>query len=136
MKVIRLFIYLILVLVGAFVLFLIYASVDDYKPVQVELQRDNDQVPALSDSSDLKLVNWNLGYAGLDASMDFFYDGGQQMRPSEEGVINNMKGIVNLLNLFVKVKLALLQISKYLFLFSFFYCPLICCPNCFVISVK
>jgi len=109
MKIIRPFLYLILIMVGAFVLFLIYASIDNYKPVQVELQHDNNQVPALSDSSDLKLVIWNIGYAGLDASMDFFYDGGEQMRPSEEGVINNMKGIVKTLSHYESCDFILLQ---------------------------
>ena len=109
MRVLRPFLYLILVLVGAFILFLIYASADDFKPVQVDLQLDNDQVPVLSDSSDLKLVNWNIGYAGLDASMDFFYDGGNQMRPSEEGVINNLKGIVKILAPYAGYDFILLQ---------------------------
>ena len=109
MKIIRPFLYLILIMVGAFVLFLIYASIDNYKPVQVELQHDNNQAPALPDSSDLKLVIWNIGYAGLDASMDFFYDGGEQMRPSEEGVINNMKGIVKTLSPYESYDFILLQ---------------------------
>lgn len=109
MKIIRPFLYLILILVGAFVLFLIFATVDDYNPVQVELQHDNDQAPALADSSDLKLVIWNIGYAGLDASMDFFYDGGDQMRPSKEGVINNMKGVVRILAPYEDYDFILLQ---------------------------
>ncbi len=34
---------------------------------------------------------WNIGYCGLDASMDFFYDGGEQVRPSEEKVKENLE---------------------------------------------
>ncbi len=109
MKIIRPFLYLIIILVGAFVLFLLYASIDDYKPVQVELQYDDDQSSALADSIDLKLLIWNIGYAGLDASMDFFYDGGRQMRPSEEGVINNMKGVVRILAPYEAYDFILLQ---------------------------
>ena len=97
MRVIRPLLYLIIILVGAFLIFLVYATVDDYKPVDVDLQYDNNQASVISDSAELKLLIWNIGYAGLDASMDFFYDGGDQMRPSEEGVINNMKGIVKIL---------------------------------------
>jgi len=97
MRVIRPLLYLIIILVGAFLIFLVYATVDDYKPVDVDLQYDNNQASVISDSTELKLLIWNIGYAGLDASMDFFYDGGDQMRPSEEGVINNMKGVVKIL---------------------------------------
>ena len=97
MRVIRPLLYLIIILVGAFLIFLVYATVDDYKPVDVDLQYDNNQASVISDSAELKLLIWNIGYAGLDASMDFFYDGGDQMRPSEEGVINNMKGVVKIL---------------------------------------
>lgn len=109
MRVIRPFLYLLLILVVAFAIFLIYATVDDYKPATVELQHDNNQAPVLSDSSDLQLLIWNIGYAGLDASMDFFYDGGKQMRPSEEGVINNLKGIVKNLSPYAEYDFLLLQ---------------------------
>ncbi len=97
MKIIRPILYLILVLIIAFGVFLIYASLDDYKPVQAELQHDNSQASKLSDSSVLNLLIWNIGYAGLDASMDFFYDGGEKIRPTREGVIDNLKGIVKTL---------------------------------------
>jgi endonuclease/exonuclease/phosphatase family metal-dependent hydrolase len=30
----------------------------------------------------LTLVTWNIGYAGLGREMDFFYDGGKQVRPA------------------------------------------------------
>lgn len=109
MKIIRPILYVILILVGAFIVFLIYASFDDYKPVQVALYYDNDQVPSLPDSSGLDLLIWNIGYAGLDASMDFFYDGGEKMRPTEEGVINNLKGIVTTLAPYGNYDFILLQ---------------------------
>ena len=28
------------------------------------------------------VVTWNIGYAGLDREMDFFYDGGTRVRPA------------------------------------------------------
>jgi endonuclease/exonuclease/phosphatase family metal-dependent hydrolase len=85
--------YLLLMLAGAFILFLIYAWLDDYRPEEKILIAEDDRAPALPDSSTFSLLIWNIGYAGLDASMDFFYDGGRQMRPPEEGVIANLKGI-------------------------------------------
>lgn len=94
MKVIRLIIYLLLILAGVFLIFLAYATVDDYQPDFTETKYIDIQAPALTDTAEINLLIWNIGYAGLDASMDFFYDGGQQMRPPREGVINNLEGIL------------------------------------------
>jgi len=109
MKVIRPLLYLILILVGAFLVFLSYATIDDYKPAPKELQHADNLVSNIPDTSRLNLLIWNVGYAGLDASMDFFYDGGDQMRPPEEGVINNMKGVVNTLTPYLDYDFILLQ---------------------------
>ncbi len=93
MKIIRPFLYLLLILVGAFSLFLLYATIDDYRPDEVSIQPIEYEADIISDSLQIKLLIWNIGYAGLDASMDFFYDGGEQMRPNKEGVERNMEGI-------------------------------------------
>jgi len=97
MKIIRPVLILLLILVGAFLVFLLYATIDDYKPEEVSFQSIDCEPDILNDSLDIKLLIWNIGYAGLDASMDFFYDGGKQMRPDREGVLKNMKGIKNTL---------------------------------------
>jgi endonuclease/exonuclease/phosphatase family metal-dependent hydrolase len=109
MRIFRPILYLIIILLGSFLLFLIYIRVEDYRPPDQVTVSENDQAPELSDSSTLNLVIWNIGYAGLDASMDFFYDGGRQMRPAEEGVIRNMKGIVENLTPFTEYDVVLLQ---------------------------
>jgi endonuclease/exonuclease/phosphatase family metal-dependent hydrolase len=109
MKLIRLFAILVGILAGAFVLFLVYATLDDYKPVNIDLQVDEDQVTSISDSASINLLIWNIGFAGLDASMDFFYDGGDQVRPSKEGVIRNMKGIIETLAPYLEYDFILLQ---------------------------
>ena len=109
MKVIRPLIYLILFFAGAFIIFLIFATLDDYRPEPVEPQQADRQVPAFTDSASLSLLIWNIGYAGLDASMDFFYDGGKQMRPPREGVIRNLKGILENLAPFQEYDFVLLQ---------------------------
>jgi len=109
MRILRPLLYLITVLLGTLILFLVYVRVEDYRPPDLVTISEDDQAPALSDSSTLKLVTWNIGYGGLDASMDFFYDGGRQTRPSEEKVISNMKGIVEKLSPFREYDLVLLQ---------------------------
>jgi endonuclease/exonuclease/phosphatase family metal-dependent hydrolase len=109
MHILRPLLYLLAILTGAFLLFLIYAQVEDYRPDETVVVAEAEQVPELSDSASLKLLIWNIGYAGLDASMDFFYDGGKQMRPSEEGVISNVQGIVAALSQFGDSDIMLLQ---------------------------
>ena len=82
---------------------------DNYKPEEkIQLYTGNTPAP-LPDSSIFDLLIWNIGYAGLDASMDFFYDGGEQMRPSEKGVSNNLQGIRNTLKPFNAYDFVLLQ---------------------------
>ena len=109
MKVIRPLLYAILTLVGVFLLFLLYATLDDYKPDEVIVQETGCEPDQLADSLEIDLVIWNIGYAGLDASMDFFYDGGKQMRPGREGVMRNLEGIGNTLELFRGFDFILLQ---------------------------
>lgn len=41
----------------------------------------------------LTLLNWNIGFGGLGKEMDFFYDGGTQMRSPRELVQKNIDGI-------------------------------------------
>ena len=87
-----------LILAGVFLIFLAYATLDDYQPGFVESRHTDQLVPSLPDTAVVDLLIWNIGYAGLDASMDFFYDGGKQMRPSREGVVLNLKGILETLS--------------------------------------
>ena len=109
MKIIRPLLYIILTLVGAFLLFLLYATIDDYKPDEFIVQSIECEPHIISDSLQIELLIWNIGYAGLDASMDFFYDGGEQMRPSKEGVISNMDGITSTLAPYIGFDFILLQ---------------------------
>jgi endonuclease/exonuclease/phosphatase family metal-dependent hydrolase len=109
MKIIRPLLYLLLILVGAFLLFLLYATLDDYRPAKVSEQSVDSESDILSDSMQLQLLIWNIGYAGLDASMDFFYDGGEQMRPDKEGLIRNMEGITSTLAPYMDFDFIMLQ---------------------------
>jgi len=109
MKILRPLLYLIFTLVGAFLLFLLYATIDDYKPDEVTVQSAECEPDIISDSLRIELLIWNIGYAGLDASMDFFYDGGEQMRPSKEGVISNMEGITSTLAPYIGFDFIMLQ---------------------------
>jgi endonuclease/exonuclease/phosphatase family metal-dependent hydrolase len=109
MKIVRPFLYLLLFLVGAFLLFLLYATMDDYHPDEITVLPTECEPGILSDSLQFNLLIWNIGYAGLDATMDFFYDGGERMRPSKEGVIRNMEGITAILAPYVGYDYIMLQ---------------------------
>jgi len=80
----------ILLILGAII---IYATATDYAPEPVETIRETANVSAVSDTLEMKILIWNIGYCGLDAKMDFFYDGGKQTRTTNEAVIKNMKAI-------------------------------------------
>jgi endonuclease/exonuclease/phosphatase family metal-dependent hydrolase len=109
MRILKPILYLLLFLAAGFLIFLAYAWLDDYKPEEQALLYEDDQTSPLPDSATLDLVIWNIGYAGLDASMDFFYDGGKQMRPDEEGVIANLNGIIETLSNYRTCDFVLLQ---------------------------
>ncbi len=93
MKYLRYLLWLILGLAGAFLLFLLYATIDNYNPPPETLVVENENPMVVNDSS-FSAVIWNLGYAGLDSAMDFFYDGGERVRPEKSEVRNNVKNIL------------------------------------------
>ncbi len=79
-------------LVGLFILFLIFATLDDYKPKErIEIFKSNDQQTVALDT--INIMTWNIGYCGMDESIDFFYDGGKQARISKERTKKNIADI-------------------------------------------
>ncbi len=69
-----------------FVGFVAYITITDYKPEPVEVivaKSDNNSIKKFTKDT-LSLIDWNIGYAGLGQEMDFFYDGGEQVRPSKK----------------------------------------------------
>ncbi|MFC2089295.1 endonuclease/exonuclease/phosphatase family protein [Bacteroidota bacterium] len=108
MKVLRILIWIVASLVGLFVLFLLFTTIDNYNPLPEESQVIKEEASIVTDSV-VSLVTWNIGYAGLDSSMDFFYDGGKKVRPEKRGVRNNLKGILKRLETFKGADFILLQ---------------------------
>ncbi|MCF6342721.1 MAG: hypothetical protein L3J31_07960, partial [Bacteroidales bacterium] len=76
----------ILFLILAFIGFVIYISIMDYRPDSVEDLEITGPVTDIYklDQDTFSLLTWNIGYAGLGAEMDFFYDDGKQVRPSKK----------------------------------------------------
>ncbi len=93
MRIIKLILIIILIPVGLFMLFLIHSTMDDYQPKEV-LEFGHPKVwDTLETDENYTLMSWNIGYAGLDAGMDFFYDGGKRVRPSVNQVYENFSNI-------------------------------------------
>jgi len=74
--------WMLLVVVLLFGGFLLFITFSDYKPEPIETLVELSDVATVQQDT-FKLIDWNVGYAGLGKEMDFFYDGGTKVRPSE-----------------------------------------------------
>ncbi|MBE0451655.1 MAG: endonuclease/exonuclease/phosphatase family protein [Clostridia bacterium] len=80
----------------AFVLFLAYSIITEYKPDVVEegvILNEKPVVPV--EMSSFQVTTYNIGYCGLDAAQDFFMDGGTMSRSSSlEQTERNLFGVL------------------------------------------
>jgi endonuclease/exonuclease/phosphatase family metal-dependent hydrolase len=88
---------LITVLVLGFIGLILYAVISDYKPKEEEMISQSVSPSLLKDSHTFSLLTWNIGYAGLDKDMDFFYDGGTKVITPEKNCHENISGISDFL---------------------------------------
>jgi endonuclease/exonuclease/phosphatase family metal-dependent hydrolase len=79
----------------AFCLLLAYLTITEYRPAPVEeaaLSGAGNQNLALG--APLRVLSWNIGYASLDHTQDFFMDGGKTVRPRTDAAVReNIRGI-------------------------------------------
>ncbi len=108
-KILKAVLLLIAVLVIGFICLIAYAIVSDYKPEEKEIISQAEKPSTLKDSLTLTLLSWNIGYAGLDKDMDFFYDGGTKVITPESVCRNNMTEIGNFLRNNDSIDFILLQ---------------------------
>ncbi len=92
-KVFKYILALLGIIVVIFGLFIVYITLTDYKPEYKNILQENTNADIIADTAQLQLMSWNIGYCGLNAEMDFFYSGGQQVYPSQEVVENNIRGV-------------------------------------------
>lgn len=76
--------------------FLLYMTLRDYKPKEVEaVTIHNNQATLLEIGQPFSVVTYNIGYAGLDQETDFFMDGGSMSRArSKDAVEQNLASVV------------------------------------------
>ena len=87
--------YILLIAVLLFVGFVAYISLTDYRPDPVInlMPTDHPAIIEPIDKDTFNLMTWNIGYAGLGAEMDFFYDGGKKGRSTKKMVEKHIEGI-------------------------------------------
>jgi len=97
------------VLIIAFLVFLLTATLGNYSPDEQIIVQETESPDKLSDWTEYDFMIWNIGYCGLDASMDFFYDGGKQVRPSKENVGQSLENVIKFLQANDTVEFFMLQ---------------------------
>ncbi len=100
----RLWLKILLTVVAVILIFItglvIYLSVTEYRPNdrQVPEQLYIKNSDADSVSGELTVYSWNIGYAGLGATSDFFMDGGKKVNPTADEVEQNLSAIKNFIS--------------------------------------
>lgn len=91
------FLGLLLILLILTILLFAFVTIADYRPDLVEAVDVIDNGDRQVKQGDtLEMSTWNIGYAGLGASEDFFMDDGKQSRPKDESIVEEyMSGILN-----------------------------------------
>lgn len=70
-----------------------YFTLRNYHPDKKVVVAENRVEPISLDTA--TFISWNIGYCGLSADMDFFYDGGEKVRTSKEKTEENLAFIKN-----------------------------------------
>jgi endonuclease/exonuclease/phosphatase family metal-dependent hydrolase len=103
--------YTILIVVALyFILIIGWGTISDYRPDDIsdlEIQGSTKAI-SLSDSI-FTFLTWNVGYCGLGAEMDFFYDGGESVRPTPEQIKKYTTGVIQLLQSLDSIDFIFLQ---------------------------
>ena len=95
MKFYKITLYVILSASALLTGFFLWALVAEYRPKAVELIDKNYITQKVAD--EFTITIWNIGYAGMNAEMDFFMDGGRQTRTTKE------QTQINVLNILAKL---------------------------------
>ena len=98
-KIFKIILGVISILVLGFVGLVGYSTLSDYKPAPTSLVFENQYAKKIAGQKQFNLMIWNIGYAGLSKEMDFFYDGGKQVRTDRKNVENNITAIENFIAL-------------------------------------
>ncbi len=88
---------------------ILYAMLTDFKPEEKMTVEHLGTSNKTLDKNEVSLLVWNIGYCGLGAEMDFFYDGGKMVRPSKDLVSKYYAGVEKTLSKYKNTDFILLQ---------------------------
>jgi endonuclease/exonuclease/phosphatase family metal-dependent hydrolase len=89
---------------------LTYLTLTDFQPKPVErIGVKGNSTLKPGNHREFNIISWNIGYCGMGKEMDFFYDGGKDVRPSVESYQKALNGIINFVNHADTVDFILLQ---------------------------
>lgn len=81
-KALKIILWLVITLIVIFIGFLGWQTLTEFRPAKEDIMLVKDTAVPVPDT--INLLTWNIGYFGLGAEMDFFYEGGKMVRPSKE----------------------------------------------------
>lgn len=93
-KILKAIAYLVGFLALIFLGFIAVMWATEWKPAEIEPQSTEGLAADVITKDTLKIVSWNIGYAGLGDDMDFFYDGGSSVQCSEQRTVENLNAII------------------------------------------
>lgn len=65
--------------------FIVLITLKDFRPAPaISLEIQGECTLHNSSNRTFSIISWNIGYAGLGAEMDFFYEGGERVRPGRD----------------------------------------------------
>lgn len=97
-RVFHLLLCLLLLIVLLVAALLLYLTLTDYRPAQIEpLEISDGAAEAPVTGGTLSILSFNVGYGGLGAAEDFFMDGGKGVRPSAQGDVEKNLGALSVI---------------------------------------
>ena len=101
-KFLRVLLLLLLVLVIAVGGLLGWLTATEFRPEPVEsldFLTHSDEAATIPNDAELKILSWNVGYAGLGKDSDFFMDGGKDARSADQATVQEyLAGISGVIN--------------------------------------
>lgn len=89
---------------------IVAGTVTDYRPQPVTpIEIAGGKPSEVIHDSTFTFLSWNIGFCGLGAEMDFFYDGGKMVRPGKDRVKKYTAGILEFLKSNDTIDFILLQ---------------------------
>ncbi|SHO54030.1 endonuclease/exonuclease/phosphatase family protein [Anaerocolumna xylanovorans] len=89
---------IIAILSGLFAAGIVFLTIREYRPSDVEVLSVSNGSKKVNQDTELTVITYNIGYAALGSTEDFFMDGGTKVRPDNKEVVEkNLLGNANVM---------------------------------------